>query len=155
MNVGSCIVFSSINSVKLVTQNYEKKVTFFSKYVLLKKVAVPTSKKYIFWIISYSGENKLLWNSSFAEKVFIFNKELIKKNPFHYKQCCFDSKFVSCWLVFSNRLKKSALAKIGSMQILTSEKCTVTLKQFSETIIVPNAEIIIQKNGWLQVLLLK
>ena len=48
MNVGLCIVISSINSVKLVTQNYEKKVTLFSKYVLLKKVAVPTSKKYIF-----------------------------------------------------------------------------------------------------------
>ena len=48
MNVGSCKVFSSINSVKLVTQSYEKKVAFCSKYVLLKKVAVPTSKKYIF-----------------------------------------------------------------------------------------------------------
>ena len=67
MNVGLCIVISSINSVKLVTQNYEKKVTLLNKYVPLKKVAVPTSKKYIFWIITYSRENKLLWNSSFAE----------------------------------------------------------------------------------------
>ena len=74
------VVFLSINSITLVAQNYEKDVTHFDKYVLLKKVAVPTSKRYIFWIITYSGENKLLWNNSFAEKVFIFNKELIKKS---------------------------------------------------------------------------
>ena len=57
-----------------------EKSDYFQQYVLLKKVAVPTSKKNIFWIITDSGENKLLWNSSFAEKVFIFNKELIKKS---------------------------------------------------------------------------
>ena len=59
-------------------------------------------------------------------------------------------KFVSCWLVFSNRMKESALEKIGSMQILTSEKCRVTLKEWMTASIlrnniVPNAEIITQK----------
>ena len=42
------VVFLSINSITLVAQNYEKNVTHFDKYILLKKVAVPTSKKYIF-----------------------------------------------------------------------------------------------------------
>ena len=65
MDAGYCKVFSSINDVKLVTKNYQKKVSPFRKYLLLKscsfeKVAVRKEtllKKYIFWIVTYSGVN--------------------------------------------------------------------------------------------------
>ena len=56
------------NAMKLVTQNYQKKVTLFKKYLLLKKFLfrkiscleeAPASKKYIFCIITYSGGKTL------------------------------------------------------------------------------------------------
>ena len=63
MDAGYCKVFSSINDVKLVTKNYQKKVSPFRKYLLLKscsfeKVAVRKEtllqkvhilNSYLFW----------------------------------------------------------------------------------------------------------
>ena len=63
----------------LVNGKSEKKIVF-KKYMLLKKFffwkgscseEVTASKKYTFWIITYSGEKAPL-KSSCAEKVFIF-----------------------------------------------------------------------------------
>ena len=59
---------SSINAMKLATQNHQKKVVLFRKYLSLKKFSfwksscfedIPAWKNYIFWIITYSGKKSL------------------------------------------------------------------------------------------------